>query len=196
MPTSSGDVTRLLGEFRKGNPEAQDELFRLIHSELRRVAARHLAGERPDHTLQPTALVHEAYLRLMGQKAPWQNRAQFFGIAAAMMRRILKDHARKRHSRKRGGDRISQIRGPIQDQDIASPGLAPDVLLALDEALTRLETAFPRHARIVEQHFYTGLPFEGIAANLGISVATAKRDWKFARAWLHHEMSGAKGHVG
>jgi RNA polymerase sigma factor (TIGR02999 family) len=158
----------------------------LVYSELLRAARRYMRGERPDHTLQPTALVHEAYLRLVGQREiAWQNRAHFFGVAAQLMRRILVDHARARQAEKRGGD-VGMV--PLEEAMVFKEEGGP-ALLALDQALTRLNQFDPRQGRIVELRFFGGLTEEEIAAVLGVSARTIKRDWNVARAWLYNEIN-------
>jgi RNA polymerase sigma factor (TIGR02999 family) len=159
--------------------------MRAVYSELRRLAARQMRKERPGHTLQTTALVNEAYLKLMSQKnASWENRAHFFGVASRVMREVLVEHARKRAALKRGGAR------KIYLEDVAEPG-APNKsvdLLALDEALQRLERLDPQQCRIVELRFFSGLSVEETAAVLGISPRTVKRDWSVAKVWLRREI--------
>lgn len=167
--------------------DGPDRLLPVVYGELRRLAAAYLRGERPGHTLQPTALVHEAYVRLINQKqVDWTNRAQFIGIAAVMMRRILVNHARDRIAGKRGG---GAEHVPLT---LAGGGIgAPEVnLLDLHDALTDLSESDPRKGRIVELKFFGGLTTEEIAQTLDVSVATVERDWKFARAWLHRAVSG------
>ncbi len=180
------NVTQLLIGWGQGDKEALDKLVPIVYDELRRQAARYLRHERAGHTLQTTALIHEAYLRLIDQKnVHWQNRAQFFGIAAQLMRRILVDHARTRKRAKRGG---SDIRVPFEDAvAIAS---APELdVVALDEALKRLAEIDEQQGKIVELRFFSGLTVEETAEELGISPATVKRDWSMAKAWLHREIS-------
>ncbi len=180
------NVTQLLIGWGQGDKEALDKLVPIVYDELRRQAARYLRHERAGHTLQTTALIHEAYLRLIDQKnVHWQNRAQFFGIAAQLMRRILVDHARTRKRAKRGG---SDIRVPFEDAvAIAS---APELdVVALDEALKRLAEIDEQQGKIVELRFFSGLTVEETAEVLGISPATVKRDWSMAKAWLHREIS-------
>jgi RNA polymerase sigma factor (TIGR02999 family) len=160
----------------------------MVYDELRRLAAHYLKGERPDHTLQPTALVHEAYLRLVGQSNVWQSRAHFFGIAARTMRRILVEHARRRNADKRGGGTVRV--GPGIEGSAASPEPDPEIL-ALDEALTRLEGLDPQQARIVELRFFGGLSVEETAEVAEVSTATVKRKWRTARAWLRQELDGS-----
>ena len=179
-------VTRLLVDWQNGNQEALERLIPLVYRELRAIAGRFLSRESPGHTLQSTALVHEAYFRLIGQRRMrWQNRAQFFGIAAQMMRRILVDHARYQARDKRGGPATKLS----LDEAVAAAEPAIDVdLLALDEALTSLALIDPRGARIIELRFFSGLTLEETAEVLGISAGTVKRDWSTARAWLYREM--------
>ncbi|MGH7634581.1 MAG: sigma-70 family RNA polymerase sigma factor [Gemmatimonadaceae bacterium] len=179
-------VTRLLVEWQKGDQQALDSLIPLVYQELRAIAGRYLSRESPGHTLQSTALVHEAYFKLIGQRQMrWQNRAHFFGIAARMMRRILIDHARHQSRDKRGGTapKLSL------DEAVAAPAVESDVdLLALDEALTSLAQIDPRGAQIIELRFFSGLTLEETAEVVGISAGTVKRDWSAARAWLYREM--------
>jgi RNA polymerase sigma factor (TIGR02999 family) len=179
-------VTQLLVEWQNGSQKALDRLLPLVYEELRTIAGRYLSRESPSHTLQSTALVHEAYLKLIGQRrVQWQNRAHFFGIAAQMMRRILVDHARHQHRDKRGGPapKLSL------DEAIATAEPEPDVdLLALDEALTSLARIDPRGERIIELRFFSGLTIDETAEVLDISAGTVKREWSTARAWLYREM--------
>ena len=166
---------------------SSDRMMSLVYSELRRIAASYLRRERPNHTLQPTALVHEAFIRLVDQRQiDWSNRAQFLGLAAVMMRRILVNHARDRVASKRGGG-LEQVPLTLAGDGI---GAAEVNLLELHEALDRLGEADGRKAQIVELKFFGGLTTDEIAATLGISTATVERDWKFARAWLHEAVSG------
>jgi len=180
-------VTQILSAIEQGDTGASEQLLPLVYDELRRLAGRWLAREKPGQTLQATALVHEAYLRLVddGQPRTWNSRGHFFGAAAEAMRRILIDRARRKQSAKRGGGRARL------DLDAVSPATdaAPDVLLAVDEALTRLEKRFPDHAQLVKLRHYAGCPLEQAADALGISPATAKRRWAFARAFLFGELS-------
>jgi RNA polymerase sigma factor (TIGR02999 family) len=179
-------VTQLLMDWGKGDQAALDKLMPMVYSELRRLATNYLRRERQGHTLQPTALVNEAYLKLIDQKnARWQNRAQFFGVAAQLMRRILVDHAREHQAAKRGG--VDQQRLSIS----AVEGLAraPQIdLLALNEALEELATLDPQQERIVELKFFGGLSIQETAEVMGISHATVERDWKMARAWLRRKL--------
>jgi RNA polymerase sigma factor (TIGR02999 family) len=177
--------TDLLLAWERGEAGALDRLMPLVHAELRRLARAHMAHERPGQTLQATALVHEAYLRLVEVKqVRWENRAQFFGLAARVMRHVLVDAARARGNEKRGGGRkvsLDEARAVASDTD-------PD-LLELDAALQALEQAHPRKARVVEMRFFGGLSLEESAATLQISVDTVKRDWRFAKLWLLKELS-------
>lgn len=177
------EVTRLLREWAEGNQQALDELMPRVYAELRQLAARYLRHERPEHTLQPTALVHEAYLRLVDQGSPsFQNRSHFFGVAAHLMRQILVDHARRRQAGKRAGRKVSL------DEAVT---LAPDrggALLALDEALSKLQEFDDRKCRAVELRYFGGLKVEEIARALDVSPATVQRDLRMAEAWLHHQM--------
>lgn len=180
------EVTLILAQVRQGQAGASERLFPLVYDELRRLAAIYLQRERPDHTLQPTALVHEAFLRLVGEdEQRWENRAHFFAVSARAMRRILIDHARGRHAAKRGGQ---AKRVPLSDE----PGVVPDrdeYLMALDEALDRLAQLDERQARVVELRFFGGLTIEETAQVMGVSHATIERDWAMAKAWLHREVT-------
>ena len=183
---SSPNVTALLADWSRGNRTALTQLLPLVYAELRRVAARQLRGERADHTLQPTALVHEAYIRLVDQRqVDWRNRAHFFGVAAQVMRRILVDHARRRGADKRGG----AVRCVSIDEaaDVAAPNDIP--ILALDHALVRLHEVDAELTRIVELRAFGGLTIEETAHVLGVSPSTAKRDWRTAKAWLNRELA-------
>jgi RNA polymerase sigma-70 factor, ECF subfamily len=183
MPVE-GDITRLLGEISAGNQLAERELIPLVYDELRRLARGYMRWERPDHTLQPTALVNEAYLRLQGSPVTWKDRTHFFAVAAQLMRRILVDHARAHRAGKRAGNhhRISL------DEAAAFPQPKGIDVLALDEMLHRLEQRDPRQARIVELRFYGGLSEGAIAKHFGISERTVRREWSVARAWLYKEL--------
>jgi RNA polymerase sigma factor (TIGR02999 family) len=179
-------VTQLLVEWGKGDQAALDKLMPLVYKELRRLANNYLRRERANHTLQPTALVNEAYLRLIDQKNAYQNRAQFFGVAAQLMRRILVDHARLHQAEKRGGS--AQQRLSLTDVDRGAG--KPDIdLLALHEALNELAEVDPQQSKIVELKFFGGLSIEETAEVLGIGHATVERDWKMARAWLRSKLS-------
>lgn len=180
----AGVITRLLRASSQGDRSAEAEVIALVYGELRRRAAAYMRRERPDHTLQTTALVHEAYLRLIGHDSDWQNRSQFFGVAAQQMRRILVDHARKHSAAKRAGD---EIRVSFRDA-LATATEQPGELAAIDEALERLAGEYPRQARVVEMRFFGGYGEEEIAGTLGVTVLTVKRDWKFAKAWLSRDL--------
>jgi RNA polymerase sigma factor (TIGR02999 family) len=181
MVSAPGPVTQLLVAWTNGNRAALEELIPVVYPELRRIAGRYLRRERLGHTLQPTALVHEAYVKLIDQdRAQWQNRAQFFGVAAQLMRRILVDHARERAADKRGGG-VRPV--TLVDAMAASPDRGIDVL-ALDEALERLTALYPEQGRLVELRYFGGLTIEETGEVLGISPATVKRQWTVARAWL------------
>lgn len=182
-PQDPATITCLLHAARGGDISADHELMTAIHGQLRHLAAAKMAAERPGQTLQPTALVHEAWLRLHDQT--FENRAHFFGAAAEAMRRILVDRARRRNAVKNGGG-VEKV--DFQDVEIASP--APvDEILAVHEALDRLTAHDARKAELVKLRYFAGLPFDECAALLGISVPTAKRDWSYARAWLHEAIA-------
>jgi RNA polymerase sigma factor (TIGR02999 family) len=188
MPTTQ-DVTALLRAWSNGDPEAGERLLPIVYGDLRRKAARLLRGERRDHTLDPTALVHETYLRLVEQRgADWRCRAQFFGVAAQAMRRILVDHARRHGARKRGGswDRIT-----LDETRRAWPGERDVDVLALEDALGELATLDPDKVRLVELRFFAGLSLEETAEVLGVSPSTISREWRLARAWLLRRLRGA-----
>ena len=185
MSTPDG-VTQLLVDWSKGDQAALERLMPLVYSELRRLATNYLRKERQGHTLQPTALVNEAYLKLVDQRnAKWQNRAQFFGISAQLMRRILVDHARQHQAAKRGG--VDQQRLSITSAERLMKQSEVD-LLALNEALDELTKMDPQQGRIVELKFFGGLSIEETAEVLGIGHATVERDWKMARAWLRKQL--------
>jgi RNA polymerase sigma-70 factor, ECF subfamily len=188
-PPSSKHITRLLLESNQGDLRAREELIPLVYDELRRLAASYLRRERSDHTLQATALVHEAYLRLVEQKdVQWRNRAHFFGVAAEMMRRVLVDHARGHMAEKRGGG-LARI--PLTEA-VAMASERPAQLMALDEGLTRLEAFDPRQGRVVELRVFGGLSVDEAAQVLEVSPATIKRDWALAKAWLLREIRHAE----
>ena len=179
-------VTQLLIDWSEGDQTALDKLMPLVYDELRRLASNYLRRERREHTLQPTALVNEAYLRLIDQRnARWQNRAQFFGISAQLMRRILVDHARQHQAAKRGGS--DQKRLSITRAEGMTSQPAVD-LLALNEALDELSKMDPQQSRIVELKFFGGLSIDETAEVLGIGHATVEREWKLARAWLRRQL--------
>jgi RNA polymerase sigma factor (TIGR02999 family) len=180
-------VTRLLLAWSDGDPAARDALLPLVYPELRRVARQRLRHERPGHTLQPTALVHEAYMKLVGlRRMRWQDRAHFFAVASRLMRRILVDHARRRAAAKRGGGRSALT---LRGGEGGSPETELD-LLALDEALARLAVLDPRQERLTDLRFFAGLDVEETAEVLGVSPATVKREWRTAKAWLYRELRG------
>jgi RNA polymerase sigma factor (TIGR02999 family) len=190
-PESAADVTQYLRAWEAGDDRALEALLPLVYSELRGIAARHLGSERVGHTLQPTALVNEAYLRLQGLRGvPWHDRTHFFAIASRVMRRALVDHARARAAVKRGANppRVELIEGV---HDALEPALDAPTLIDLDRALDQLAEAEPRLARLVEVRFFGGLTIEESAVVLGCSPRTAKRDWAFARAWLLRRLGGA-----
>jgi RNA polymerase sigma factor (TIGR02999 family) len=181
------EVTALLLSWSDGDRDALARLMPLVYDELRRLALDHLRRERPDHTLQPTALVNEVYLRLVDQRrVSWQTRAQFFGLAAQLMRHVLVDHARTRAAAKRGGG-LSKL--SLDEARIAPEQVAAE-LVALDEALVRLAAVDERKSRVVEMRFFAGLSVEETAEALGVSDKTVMRDWRIAKAWLHRELSG------
>ena len=180
------NVTQLLVKWSKGDPNALDALVPLIYNELRRLARHYLQQEKQGHTLSSTALVHEAYLRLVNQRGvTWQNRAHFFGVASQMMRRILVDHARKRAAVKRGGNAFTLA---LDDASWAADSRQVD-LVALDDALVGLAKLDERQSRLVELRFFGGLSIEETSEVLGVSTPTVKRDWASARAWLFRELS-------
>ncbi|MDQ3755537.1 MAG: sigma-70 family RNA polymerase sigma factor [Acidobacteriota bacterium] len=182
---SPQQITERLIAWSHGDAAALDDVIRVVYHELRRMADRYLRMERPDHTLQPTALVHEAYLRLVDQtQVNWQNRAQFFGVAAQMMRRILVDHAKTTHRDKRGG---AALKLPLDEAVNLSQGRAAD-LLALDDALKSLAEIDQRKSRVVELRFFGGLSVKETAEALEVSPQTVLRDWKLAKAWLYQEI--------
>lgn len=179
-------VTQLLVRWQEGDPRALEELLPLVYGELHRIAYRHLHNERAGHTLQSTALVHEAYCRLVEQDLPaWQNRAHFYAVAAQIMRQILVDHARRQRAAKRGGQAQRLSLEVAEDQ---APPVDAD-LVALDDALNSLAALDAQQGRVVELRFFGGLSIEETSAVLGISVSTVKRDWVTARAWLYRELA-------
>ncbi len=184
-------VTALLADWQSGKAEAKAALLPVVYDELRRLAQSYLRNERPGHTLQSTALVHEAYLRLVDQSVEWSGRSHFFGVAAQLMRRILCDHARARRREKRGGgaEAVSLDQGSWAEM-VAAPGQLRHDLVALDDALDALSQLDPIQCRVVEMRFFAGLSIEETAEALGISPATVKRYWTTARAFLAREMTG------
>ncbi len=180
------DVTRILNAVDRGDAKAADELLPLVYAELRKLAAYRMAHEAPGHTLQPTTLVHEAWLRLVGDAAPkFENRAHFFGAAAEAMRRILVESARRKQREKRGG---GAEHVDVAELEIAAPLGNEAESLAIHEVLDRLAAHDARKAEVVKLRYFVGFSFEETAEVLGISVPTAKRDWAYARAWLHQEI--------
>ena len=175
-----GDVTRILQEVRGGNQEALNRLIAIVYHELRRLAQHYMGSQRPDHSLQATELVHEAYLRLVGNGGPdWQDRAHFFAVAAQVMRNLLVDHARARQRLKRGGGGKTQL-----DEAFALAAVQNEEVLAVHEALERLADLDPRQEKIVELRYFGGLSNDEVAAVLGVSERTVKREWQIAKAWL------------
>jgi RNA polymerase sigma factor (TIGR02999 family) len=186
------DMTRMLGDLAAGRPEAAGELLPVVYGELRKLAAAQMARLRPGETLQPTALVHEAYLKLVGQADPgWNGRGHFFGAAAQAMREIIVDHVRRKSAAKRGAGR------PNEDLDaafdVSADGLDLEDVLAVDAALGRLEAEHPRKAKVVVMRYFGGLSEEEIAEALGVTTRTVEREWRFARAYLHEALSGGAG---
>jgi RNA polymerase sigma factor (TIGR02999 family) len=184
----AGDVTQLLAQWRSGDREALDRLMPLVYQELRAIAGRYLRNERPGHTLQSTALVHEAYVRLIDQtRSDWRSRAHFFGVAATIIRNILVDHARARNAVKRGGAAAALS----LDDALEMPQNRGVDLIAIDDALLTLSRLDPQQSRIVELRFFGGLTIEETAEALGISAATVKRDWVLAKTWIFKTLSKA-----
>lgn len=179
-------VTQLLERWSQGDEEALGQLMPLVYDELHRLAGAYLRRERREHTLQPTALIHETFIKLVDQDHPnWKNRAQFFGVAAQLMRRILVDHARRHHASKRGGDRFN-----VSLRNVGGFGNQPDAdLLTLNDALDRLAKMDPQQSRLVELKFFGGLTIEEIAEVMEVSHATVEREWKTARLWLKSELT-------
>jgi RNA polymerase sigma-70 factor (ECF subfamily) len=187
QPPTSDAILSLLGEIRAGSPDAETRLLALVYPSLRRLASHYMRTERADHTLQTTALVHEAYIRLIGSAAiDWQSQAHFYAMMATHMRRILVDYARARNAERGPGQ---AVRIAWQDDVAVDPGRTDD-LVALDAALTRLAGVDARASRVVELRFFTGLKEQEAADVLGISLATLKRDWTFAKAWLYQALAG------
>jgi RNA polymerase sigma factor (TIGR02999 family) len=204
MEPPAGEVTRLLAELRSGNAEAEAQLIPLVYSHLHDLAKGYMRRERPDHTLQPTALLNEAYLRLVSQEGTvWQDRTQFFRVASRLMREILVDYARARQTQKRGGkaetlplDQVAEFSPEISRELFESDkAIELEELIDLDDALKSLGRLQPRQERVVESRFFGGLTEEETADSLGVSLRTVKRDWRVARAWLYAELSAkAKKH--
>lgn len=189
VPKTSHDVTRLLLELQSGSADAAELLIPLVYGELHDLASHYMRHERKEHTLQPTALVHEAYLRLVDQRgATWKNRSHFYGVAAQAMRRILVDHARRKRAAKREGGQRVTLDGEIE---VASPDAKSLDLIALDDALGKLSAIDARYSKVVELRFFGGLEIEEVAEALQISPATVKRDWTFAKAFLQRELDEA-----
>jgi len=188
------EVTQILSQIELGDSAAAEQLLPLVYDELRQLAARRLANEQPGQTIQPTALVHEVYLRLVGaeQQQHWDSRGHFFAAAAQAMRRILVENARRKKSLKRGGG-LQRVEVELEAIEGGSDSVE---LLALDEALTKLAAKDPRKAKLVELRFFSGLTMEQAASALGVSISTAQRDWTFARAWLHREIADERPSVG
>jgi RNA polymerase sigma factor (TIGR02999 family) len=188
MEEAPGDVTVLLRKVRLGQTDAADDLIRVVYQELRRIAGAYMRDERPDHTLQPTALVNEAWLRLVDQtQVDWRDRAHFFGVAAQMMRRVLVDHARAHLTSKRGGG--AEVLNLDWIEIEASPWKLEEIL-AVHEALSRLSQFDPQQAQIVEMHYFAGMTVTETAEALGVSPRTVDREWAMASAWLRRELSG------
>ncbi|HBL30219.1 MAG TPA: RNA polymerase subunit sigma-70 [Acidobacteria bacterium] len=184
-PVPQNGITQLLQRWSQGDRAAADEILPLVYGELRRIAEGHFRRERPGHTLQATALVHEAWLRLAEESGlQWQSRVQFFGLVAHLIRRILVDHARRQNRLKRGG---GAFRVDLEEAMEVAAGRPPE-LEALDDALERLAAVDPRKARVVELRFFAGLTMEETAESLGVSVETVGREWRRARAWLYQEL--------
>jgi RNA polymerase sigma factor (TIGR02999 family) len=182
----TGEVTRLLGQLGRGEKEAMNQLLPLVYDELHRLARSYFRRERGEHTLQPTALVHEAYIRLVDQRAPMENRGHFLAVAATQMRRILLDYARKHDAARRGGG----VQKVLLEDTMAVASQRPVDMIALDKALMQLSRLDPDQARLVELRFFGGLSVEETARTLGVSAATVKRGWSSARAFLHREITG------
>lgn len=185
---SAGEITLILQRVDRGDSAATEELLRVVYAELRKLAAAKLARELPGQTLQPTALVHEAWLRLGGDAQPkWANRAHFVSAAAEAMRRILIDNARRKNAIRRGGQ-VTKVRADATGFNLAAPSEDDDELLLVNEALDAFAIENPRAAELVKQRYFTGLTLEEAAETLGISYRSAKRDWAYARAWLFTEV--------
>ncbi|HXI03502.1 MAG TPA: ECF-type sigma factor [Candidatus Saccharimonadales bacterium] len=185
MAEPSGKITSLLVALRSGDQKAMDSLIPIVYGELRRLARRHLRKEGPGNTLQTTALVHEAYLRLVGADVPWNDRVHFYALASTTMRRVLVDHARAKRRLKRGGD----AGNVTLDEDLIPGGSGKWDILELDEAMTRLGKDAPRQVRALELHYFAGLPHADVARALDVSVSTVRNDLRVALAWLRREMT-------
>jgi RNA polymerase sigma factor (TIGR02999 family) len=184
-PPLSPNITQLLLDWRNGDEAARDQLLPIVYAELRSLAESHLRRERPDHTLQPTALLHEAYLRLIGQDHPeWNSRAHFYGVTSRLMRQILVEHARRHSAARRGGE---QRKVSLDEAVVYSPERAAE-MVALDDALTRLAAFDERKSRVIELRYFGGLGVEETAEALSLSVATVRREMRFAEAWLRREL--------
>jgi RNA polymerase sigma-70 factor, ECF subfamily len=183
------DVTSLLNRLARGHQDVASELIPIIYQELHTLALRHLRKERPDHTLQPTALVNEAYVKLVAQTNAWKNRAQFFAVASTLMRRVLVDHARRNLRAKRGA---GNVKVSLDEILLVSPN-RPDRMLALDESLTRLENMDARQARIIELRYFGGLTVDEVAKILDVSPTSVRREWASAKAWLYGELKQRYG---
>lgn len=185
VPSNSPEITQLLVDWRNGDEAALDRLMPAVYGELRRIAGNFMRRQNPGNTLQASALVNEAFLRLIGSdKVNWQSRTHFFAVSAQLMRRVLVDAARRRNSQKRGGDRMRIT----LDERVNVPAETETDLIALDDALTRLAEMNPRHSRIVELRYFGGLTEEQVAESLKLSARTVRRDWTLARAWLFREL--------
>ena len=185
----NNEVTQLLANLRSGENQAHDQLFPIVYNELRKIAANYMRRERSDHTLQATALVHEAYMQLVDQtRVTWQSRAHFFGVAAQLMRRILVDHARTQNALKRGGD----AQKLSLDDSLGLASGPPVAFDELDEALTRLQQLDANQAKIVELRFFGGLTVEEVSEVIGSSTATIEREWRMAKAWLHSQLTAQR----
>ena len=185
----NNEVTQLLANLRSGENQAHDQLFPIVYNELRKIAANYMRRERADHTLQATALVHEAYMQLVDQtRVTWQSRAHFFGVAAQLMRRILVDHARTQNALKRGGD----AQKLSLDDSLGLASGPPVAFDELDEALNRLQHLDPNQAKIVELRFFGGLTVEEVSEVIGSSTATIEREWRMAKAWLHGQLTAQR----
>jgi RNA polymerase sigma-70 factor, ECF subfamily len=192
MDDGPGEITQLLRAVRAGNGEVADRLASLVYRELRRVAARYMAREKPGHTLQPTALVHEIYMRLLDKRdLDWQDRTHFFAVAAREMRRVLVDLSRIRHAKKRGGAEARRI--DLEEAVVYSEENIAD-LLVLNDALDRLAAIDPRQREIIDLRFFGGLTIDEVAETLGLSSRTVKREWNFAKAWLYEQLGGDVEH--